>query len=49
VEHALKIPDCWDLSQAHRAVADGLWFDDSVSIINHDNIIIRKGIIFKTM
>jgi hypothetical protein len=45
----LIIPDCSDLSQAHRAVVDGLWFDDSVPLINHDNMIIRKSIIFNTM
>jgi hypothetical protein len=49
VEHASEIADCRDLSQAHRAVADVLRFDDSVPLINHDNVIIRKGIIFKTM
>jgi hypothetical protein len=49
VEHAPEMPDCWDLSQAQWAVADGLRFDDSVSLINHDNVIIWKGIIFKTM
>jgi hypothetical protein len=43
------MPDYRDLSQAHRVVADGLQFDDSVPLINHDNVIIRKGIIFKTM
>jgi hypothetical protein len=48
-EHALEIPDCRDLSQAHRDVADGHRFDDSVPLINHDNVIIRNGIIFKTM
>jgi hypothetical protein len=48
-EHAPEMPDYWDLSQAHRAVVNGLRFDDSVPLINHDNIIIRKGIIFKTM
>jgi hypothetical protein len=48
-EHALEMPDCQDLSQAHRAVADGLRFDDNVPLINHDNVIIWKGIIFKTM
>jgi hypothetical protein len=41
--------DCQDLSQAHRVVADGLRFDDNVPLINYDTIIIRKGIIFKTM
>jgi hypothetical protein len=49
VKHVLEMPDCRDLSQAHRVVADDLRFDDSVPLINHDNIIIRKGIIFKTM
>jgi hypothetical protein len=49
VKHAPKMPDCWDLSQAHRVVADGLRFDDSVPLINYDNVIIQKGIIFKTM
>jgi hypothetical protein len=43
------MPNCWDLSQAHRVVADGLRFHDSVPLINHDNVIIRKGTIFKTM
>jgi hypothetical protein len=41
--------DCRDLSQTHRVVDDGLRFDNSVPLINHDNVIIRKGIIFKTM
>jgi hypothetical protein len=49
VKHSPEIPDCRDLSQAHRTVADGFWFDDSVSLINHDNVNIWKGIIFKTM
>jgi hypothetical protein len=49
VEHAPEMPGCRDLSQAHRAVADGLRFDDSVPLINYDNVIIQKGIIFKTM
>jgi hypothetical protein len=48
VEHAPEMPDCRDLSQAHRVVSVGLRFDDSVPLINHDNIIIRNGIIFKT-
>jgi hypothetical protein len=48
-EHAPEMPDCRDLSQAHRAVVDGLLFDDSVPLINHDNVIIRKGIISNTM
>jgi hypothetical protein len=43
------MPHCQDLSQAHWVVADGLRFDDSVSLINYDNVIIQKGIIFKTM
>jgi predicted subunit of tRNA(5-methylaminomethyl-2-thiouridylate) methyltransferase len=38
VEHAPEMSDCQDLSQAHRVVADGLRFDDSVPLINHDNI-----------
>jgi hypothetical protein len=41
--------DCQDLSQEHRVVADGLRFDDNDSLINYDNVIIRKGIIFKIM
>jgi hypothetical protein len=41
--------DCRNLSQAHRTVADDVWFNDSVSLINHDNAIIQKGIIFKIM
>jgi hypothetical protein len=48
-EHAPEMPDCRDLSEAHRVVADGLRFDDSVPLINHNNVIIQKGIIFKTM
>jgi hypothetical protein len=40
VEHAPEMLDCRDLSQAHRAIADGLRFDDSVPLINHDNVII---------
>jgi hypothetical protein len=47
-EHAPEMPDLQDLSQAHRVVADGLRFDDSVSH-EYDNVIIRKSIIFKTM
>jgi hypothetical protein len=43
------MPDCCDLSQAHQPVADGLRFNDSVPLINHDNFIIQNGIIFKTM
>jgi hypothetical protein len=49
VEHAPEMPDCQDLSEAHQTVADDLRFDDSVSLINHNNVIIQKGIIFKTM
>jgi hypothetical protein len=48
-EHALEMPDCRNLSQTYRVVADGFRFNDNVSLINHDNVIIRKGIIFKTM
>jgi hypothetical protein len=43
-KHASEMLDCRDLSQAHQTIADGLRFDDSVPLINHDNIII-----FKTM
>jgi hypothetical protein len=39
-KHAPDMPDCQDLSQAHQVVADGLWFDDSVPLINHNNVII---------
>jgi hypothetical protein len=31
VEYAPEVPDCRDLSHAHRIVVDGLRFDDSVS------------------
>jgi hypothetical protein len=48
-EHVPEMLDCWDLSQAHRVVVDGLRFDDSVPLINHGNVIIQKSIIFKTM
>jgi hypothetical protein len=48
-EHAPEMLDCRNLSQAHQAVADGLQFDDSVPLMNHDTVIIRNGIIFKTM
>jgi hypothetical protein len=48
-KHAPDMLDCRDLSQAHRAVAYGLLFDDSVSLINQDNVTIQKGVIFKTM
>jgi hypothetical protein len=40
VEHAPKMPDYQDLSQAHQVVADGLRFDDSVPLINYGNVII---------
>jgi hypothetical protein len=43
------MPDYQEFSQAHRTVSNVLRFDDSVPLINHDNVIIRKGIIFKTM
>jgi hypothetical protein len=43
------MPDCGDLSQTHRVVADGFRLDDSVPPINLDNLIIQKGIVFKTM
>jgi hypothetical protein len=49
VEHAPEMLDCRDFSQAHRTVANCLRFDDSAPLINYDNIIIRKGIIFKIM
>jgi hypothetical protein len=49
VEHAPEMPDCRGLSQAHRVIDDGLRFDNGVPLINHDNVIIRKGVIFKTM
>jgi hypothetical protein len=48
-EYAAKVTDCQDLSQTYRIVPDGLQLDDSMSIINYDNIIIRKGIVFKTI
>jgi hypothetical protein len=38
--HVPEVPDCRDLSHAHRAVTDGLRFNDSVPLINHDNVII---------
>jgi hypothetical protein len=43
------VPDCGDLSQTHQVVADGFRLDDSVPPINLDNLIIQKGIVFKTM
>jgi hypothetical protein len=48
-KHAPEILYCWDLSQAHRAIADDLQSDNSVPLINYDNVIILKCIIFKTM
>jgi hypothetical protein len=48
-ELAPEMLDYRDLSQAHSVVADGLRFDDSVPLINHDNANKRKGIIFNTM
>jgi hypothetical protein len=48
-EHAPEMLDYQDLSQAHRVVANGIRFDDSVSLINHDNANKWKGIIFNTM
>jgi hypothetical protein len=49
IEHAPVMPDYRDLSQEHWVIACGLGFDESVSLINHDNVIIWKGIIFKTI
>jgi hypothetical protein len=37
-----ELLDCRDLSQAHWAVAYSLRLDDSVPLINHDNVIIWK-------
>jgi hypothetical protein len=48
-KHVPEVLDYRDLSHAHRVAADGLRFDDSVSLINHDNVIICKGILFKTI
>jgi hypothetical protein len=48
-KHAPEVLDCQDLSHAHRIVADGLRFDNNMPLINHDNIIMQKDIIFKTM
>jgi hypothetical protein len=39
-EHAPEVSDYRNLSHAHRVVANGLQFNDSVSLINHDNVII---------
>jgi hypothetical protein len=48
-EHAPEESDYRDLSHTHMAIANGLRFDDNVPLINHDNVIIWNGIIFKTM
>jgi hypothetical protein len=40
-DFAPVVPDCRDLSEAHRAVADGTQFNDSVPLINNDNVIIQ--------
>jgi hypothetical protein len=45
-EHDPEVLDYQDLSHAHRVVADGLQFNDNVSLINHDNVIIPKSIIY---
>jgi hypothetical protein len=37
-EHAPEMPDCRNLNQAHRAIVDGLRFDDNVPLINHDTL-----------
>jgi hypothetical protein len=47
VKHEADVPDCWDLSQTHRDVVDGLQLDNSVPLINRDNVIIREGIVLK--
>jgi hypothetical protein len=44
-EYVAEVPDCWDLSQAHSVVADGLQLDASMPLVNRDNVIIWKGII----
>jgi hypothetical protein len=49
VEHAPDVPDCQDSSQAHQTVVDGLQLDDSVPLINCDNVIIQKGIVLNTI
>jgi hypothetical protein len=48
-EHALEMLNYRDLSREHWVVVDGLRFNDNVPLINYDNVIIQKGIIFKTM
>jgi hypothetical protein len=48
-DFAPVVPDCQDLSEAHRAVVDGTQFDDNVPLINNDNAIIQQGIVFKLM
>jgi hypothetical protein len=45
-EHAPELPDCQDFNHAHRVVANGLQFDDSVSLINHDNVIIYRRVLY---
>jgi hypothetical protein len=44
-----EVPDCRDLSQAHRVIVDGIQFDDNVTLINCDDVIIWKIILFKTI
>jgi hypothetical protein len=40
MKHATEVLDYQDLNEAQRVVADGLYLDDNVSLINHDNVII---------
>jgi hypothetical protein len=49
MKHATEVLDYRDLNEAQRVVADGLHLDDNVSLINHDNVIILKCIVFKIM
>jgi hypothetical protein len=42
VEHAPEVLDCWDTSHTHRAIANGVRFDDSVPLINHDNVNVQR-------
>jgi hypothetical protein len=49
LSHVSEVSCCRDLSRAHKAIANGLQFDDNVPLINYDNIIIWKSIIFKIM
>jgi hypothetical protein len=44
-----EVLDCRDLSQTHRVVVDGIRLDDSVPLINCDDVIIWKSILFKTI